>query len=102
MLRSLTSRFALGRVFSHDAFVAFQRPGVIRAVGEPLGNADLPIDLARRDGDARLVAVGDDLFETQLAVAENSDERDKPGDPSWCKPGQVLVKQASCQTRLRP
>jgi hypothetical protein len=58
---------------------------MIRAVGEPLGNADLAIDLTGRDGDTRLVTVGDDFLQTQLAVAENGDERNKHGDPSWCK-----------------
>src|SRR6476469_8933011 len=73
-------RFVLGRVFSEHAFVALQAPFAIRPLGEPVGNADLRVDRAGAHGDAGLVAGGDDLFETKLAVAENGDESDEHGD----------------------
>ena len=44
------------------------------------GDSDLRVDRARAHGDAGLVAGGDDLFETKLAVAENSDKGDEHGD----------------------
>jgi hypothetical protein len=73
-------RFVLGRVFSKHAFVALQAPFAIRPLGEPVGNSDLRVDCAGAHGDAGLVAGGDYLFETKLAVAENSDESDEHGD----------------------
>ena len=73
-------RFVLGRIFSEHAFVALQVPFAIRPLGEPVGNADLRVDRAGAHGDAGLVAGGDDLFETKLAVAENRDESDEHGD----------------------
>ena len=74
------SRFVLGRVFPEHTFVALQAPFAIRALGEPVGDTDLRVDRAGAHGDAGLVAGGDDLFETELAVAENSDESDEHGD----------------------
>jgi hypothetical protein len=74
------SGFALGNVFAHDAFVPLQLPLVIRAVGEPFGNADLRIDLTGRHGDARLVTGGDDLLKAQRTVAENGDKSNEHGD----------------------
>ena len=74
------SRFVLGRIFSEHAFVALQVPFAIRALGEPVGDADLRVDRAGAHGDSGLVAGGDDLFETKLAVAENGDESDEHGD----------------------
>jgi hypothetical protein len=74
------SRFVFGRVFPEHAFVALQSPIAIRPLGEPVGNPDLRVDRAGAHGDAGLVAGGDDLFETKLAVAENSDESDEHGD----------------------
>jgi hypothetical protein len=47
-----SSGFALGDVFAHDAFVPLQLPLVIRAVGEPFGDADLGTDLTGSHGDA--------------------------------------------------
>ena len=73
-------RFVLRRIFSEHAFVALQAPFAIRALGEPVGDTDLRVDRAGAHGDAGLVAGGDDLFETELAVAENSDESDEHGD----------------------
>ena len=73
-------RFVLGRVFSEHAFVALQAPFAIRALGKPVGDTDLRVDRAGAHGDAGLVAGGDDLFETELAVAENSDESNEHGD----------------------
>src|SRR5580693_5878565 len=74
------SGFALGNVFAHDAFISLQLPLVIRAVGEPFGNADLRVDLTGGHGDARLLTGGDDLFQAQRAVAENGDKSDEHGD----------------------
>ena len=74
------SRFVFGRVFPEHAFVALQAPFAIRALGEPVGDANLRVDRAGAHGDAGLVAGGDDLFETKLAVAENSDKGDEHGD----------------------
>jgi len=73
-------RFVFRRVLPEHAFVARQSPFAIRALGEPVGNADLRVDRAGAHGDSGLVAGGDDLFETKLAVAENGDESDEHGD----------------------
>src|SRR5271169_1837472 len=75
-----TSCFAFGDVFAENALVSFQPPVSVRAVGEPLSNANLPVDLAGSHGDARLLAIGNDLFQTELSVAENSDKGNKHGD----------------------
>src|SRR5206468_13069122 len=74
------SGFVLRNVFSEHAFVALQMPFAIRPLGEPVGNSDLRVDRAGAHGDAGLVTGGDDLFETELAVAENGDESDEHGD----------------------
>jgi hypothetical protein len=74
------SGFVLRRVLPEHAFVALQAPFAIRPLGEPVGDANLRVDRTRAHGDAGLVAGGDDLFETKLAVAENSDKGDEHGD----------------------
>ena len=74
------SGFVLRNVFPEYAFVARQSPFAIRPLGEPVGNSDLRVDRAGAHGDAGLVTGGDDLFETELAVAENGDESDEHGD----------------------
>ena len=74
------SGFVLRNVLPEHAFVALQVPFAIRPLGEPVGNSDLRVDRAGAHGDAGLVTGGDDLFETQLAVAENGDESDEHGD----------------------
>jgi hypothetical protein len=74
------SGFVLRNVFPEHAFVSLQSPFAIRPLGEPVGNSDLRVDRAGAHGDAGLVTGGDDLFETKLAVAENSDECDEHGD----------------------
>src|SRR5215213_3651079 len=74
------SGFVLRRVLAEHAFVALQAPFAVRALGEPVGDSDLRVDRAGAHGDAGLVAGGDDLFETKLAVAENSDKGDEHGD----------------------
>jgi hypothetical protein len=79
-IASSALRFVLGRILPEHAFVALQVPIAIRPLGEPVGNSDLRIDRAGAHGDAGLVAGGDDLFETKLAVAENGDESDEHGD----------------------
>ena len=76
------SGFVLRRVLAQHAFVALQSPFAIRPLGEPVGDSDLRVDRAGAHGDAGLVAGGDDLFETELAVAENGDESDEHGGPS--------------------
>src|ERR1700674_4192400 len=57
-----TSCFVFGNVFAHDALVTFQPPLMIGAIGEPLGNTDLRVDLTGRHGDARLVTIGNDFL----------------------------------------
>ena len=74
------SGFVLRNVLPEHAFVALQSPFAIRALGKPVGNSDLRVYRAGGHGDAGLVAGGDDLFETELAVAENGDESDEHGD----------------------
>jgi hypothetical protein len=74
------SGFVLRNVLSEHAFVALQPPFAIRPLGEPVGNSDLRVDRTGAHGDAGLVTGGDDFFETELAVAENSDESDEHGD----------------------
>src|SRR3982074_2738462 len=74
------SGFVLRNVFPEHALVALQSPFAIRPLREPVGNSDLRVDRAGAHGDAGLVTGGDDLFETQLAVAENGDESDEHGD----------------------
>jgi hypothetical protein len=76
-----TSGFAFGDVFADNALVSLQLPVSIRAVGEPLSNANLPVDLASSHGDARLLTGGYDLLQAELAIAENS--HDKHGDLHW-------------------
>ena len=80
--REIASRsgFVLRNVFPEHAFVARQSPFAIRPLGEPVGNSNLRVDRAGAHGDAGLVTGGDDLFETELAVAENGDESDEHGD----------------------
>ena len=73
-------RFVFRRVLPEHAFVARQSPFAIRALGEPVGDSNLRVDCTRAHGDAGLLAGGDDLFETKLAVAENSDKGDEHGD----------------------
>src|SRR5664279_5561285 len=60
---SCASNIALGNVFAHDAFVPLQLPFMVRAIGEPIGNADLPLDRTGRHGDSRLLTIGDDLLQ---------------------------------------
>ena len=79
-IASSALRFVLRRILPEHAFVALQSPFAIRPLGEPVGNPDLRVDRAGAHGDAGLVAGGDDLFETKLAVAENGDESDEHGD----------------------
>ena len=74
------SGFVLRNVFSKHTLVALQSPFAIRPLGEPVGDSNLRVDRAGAHGDAGLVAGGDDLFETKLAVAENGDESDEHGD----------------------
>ena len=65
----------------YDAPVALQLPVVIRAVGKPIGDTRLRVHLTAGHGDARLFAVGNDLFQTKLtAVAQNGDEGDEHRD----------------------
>ena len=61
--RALFSCVAFGNVFAQDALVPLQRPLVIRPVGEPVGNTDLPVDLTGSHGDSRLLTIGDDFLE---------------------------------------
>jgi hypothetical protein len=77
-----TSRLVLGNIFAEDAFVALQLPLVIRAVGEPFGEACLRVDGTGRHGDARLLTGGYDFLLAKLAVAENSDKGNEHGDLS--------------------
>jgi hypothetical protein len=57
---------------------------VIRAAGKPIGNARLRIHLTASYRDARLFAVGNDLFQTKLAaVAQNGDEGNEHRDLRW-------------------
>jgi hypothetical protein len=76
----IRSGFVLRRVFPEHAFVALQSPFAIRPLGEPVGNSNLRVDRAGAHGDAGLVTGGDDFFETELAVAENSDKSNEHGD----------------------
>src|ERR1700686_4662152 len=48
---SRASYVVLGNVFAHNAFVPLQFPFMVRAIGEPIGDADLPLDGAGRHGD---------------------------------------------------
>ena len=75
------SRIALGRIFAQDALVTLQRPLMIRTLGEPVGDTDLRGRCAGGHGDARPLTVGDDLFQTELSVAENGDEGNEHGNP---------------------
>jgi len=50
---------------------------MIRSFREPVGNADLPVYLARVHCDSGLIAGGHDLLQAQLAVAEDCDERNE-------------------------
>src|SRR5258708_5449305 len=70
-------RFVFGNVFAHDAFVTLQFPLVIRTVGEPIGNTDLPVDLTGGHGDARLLTGGNNFLHAELGIAENGDKSNK-------------------------
>jgi len=71
---------------------------MVRAVGEPIGDADLSIDLTGRHGDSGLLAGGDDFLHAQLAVAENGDESNKHRCPSLVSKNPAIVfMQGSCQ-----
>ena len=68
-------------VGTHDAPVTLELPIVIRAMGEPLGNARLRVYLTAGHRDARLFAIGDDFFQTELtAVAQNGDKGEEHRD----------------------
>jgi hypothetical protein len=65
-------------VLAHDTFVAAQFPVMIRTMGDPFGNAGLPVYLAGSHRDARLIAIGNDLLQAELtAVAEDSNKSNK-------------------------
>jgi hypothetical protein len=82
-----------GDVGALNASVALQLPILIRAMREPLGNAGLRIRLAAGHRDARLLAIGDDFFQAELAaVAENGDKGNKHRavlDQDWLKAFRV-------------
>jgi hypothetical protein len=70
-LRAKASRIVPWNVFSQDTPVTFQLPLTIRTIGEPIGYSDLAAFLASSHRDARLLAVGHNLLQAQLSVAEN-------------------------------
>lgn len=73
------SGLTLGNVFADNALVALQLPGPVRTVLKPLGDARLRVNLAFHHGDTGLIAVGDDLLQADLAVAQQGDEGNEHG-----------------------
>ena len=76
---SRKSRLTFRDVFADYAFVALQGPASVRAVLEPLGNACLRMNRTIHHRDIGLIAVGDDFFQAELAVAEHCDEGNEHG-----------------------
>jgi hypothetical protein len=69
-------------VVTRRAFISLKRPVrmVDRMLGHPFGNADLALDHAALKGDAALVAVGHDFFDTvsgasRQNMTENGNKR---------------------------
>lgn len=56
------SDFAFGCVGTSDAFVTLQTPLPVGTFGQPLGDADLRVDLTGSHRDARLITGGDDFL----------------------------------------
>jgi hypothetical protein len=73
------SGLAFGSVFADNALVALQLPGPVRTILKPLGDARLCMNLALHHGDTGLIAVGDDLFQADLAIAQHGDEGNEHG-----------------------
>jgi hypothetical protein len=73
-LRLPVSGLVLWRVFAENAFVALQLPRSVWTGLKPLGDASLCMDLTVHHRNTGLIAVGDDLFQADLAVAEQGDE----------------------------
>ena len=70
---------------------------VIRALGEPIGEADLRIDHTGGHGDARLFSIGDDFLQAELAVAEHGDKGNEHGVLRWLGITRLVgTMQASC------
>ena len=110
---SRKSRLTLRAVFADYAFVALQGPASVRAVLEPLGNACLSMDRAIHHRDAGLIAIGDDLFQAELTVAEHCDEGNEHEFPQRkirlilpcsvrAKRGQRQISPVQIRRRQRP
>jgi hypothetical protein len=87
---------AVGDICAGDAFVTFQLPLTVGTIGQPLGNADLRVDLTGSHRDAGLLTGRDDLLHAQLAVAENSDEGNKH---FWASIDEKTRPFRTCRTR---
>ena len=91
------SGLALWNVFAQHTFVTFQPPGSIRTILKPLGDARLGMNLTVHHRNAGLVAVGDNLFEADLAVAQQCDEGNEHGISiqmiRWILPCSVRAKR---------
>jgi hypothetical protein len=64
-LSGLTFRY----VFAEHTLVALEPPFAVRTILKPFGDANLGMNLAIHHRNAGLVAVGNDLFQADLAVA---------------------------------
>jgi hypothetical protein len=76
------SRLVFGHVIAQHALITLQRPLVIGTLGEPIGNTDLGVYGAPTHGNAGHLAVGNDLLEAKLRVAEHGDESNEHGNLS--------------------
>ena len=67
------------RVFAQYAFITFQAPSPIRTALKPLGDTQLGVNRAVHHRNIGLFAIGNDLFQANLTVANERHERNEHG-----------------------
>ncbi|MFZ0812880.1 MAG: hypothetical protein WAM83_19905 [Bradyrhizobium sp.] len=82
----------------NTALVALELPLPVRAMLKPLGDARLGVDLAIHHGNAGQIAVGHNLFQADLAVAQKRDESNEHGFSIERIDSVDFTMQRSCQT----
>lgn len=68
------SGLALWDVVAKDALITLHPPRPIWSILKPLGDAGLGMNCAIHHRNAGLIAVGDNLFQANLTVAQKCDE----------------------------
>jgi hypothetical protein len=99
---SARSGLTFRNIFAKNAFVALQRPRPIRTVLKPLGDARLCMDLTVHHRNAGLIAVGDDLLQADLAVAQHGDESNEHRISINGADSAHFTMQRSCQLMAPP